>query len=271
MAGRDFSNELFPTSAPSLGRDFSAELFAEEDRKKQQLPQSDPILSPEELMMGSIGAPNTEPSPVAPKKELAFGQEVVKGAKGAVEYALPSMGRQLALQGSASAMVSRKKSLELMDKIDSGAYPSLSALKDDPVYEEMRKDGQNLSVVNSYYGNRNAPDVIAKMRGATAKEFQAMATDTRTHLDMLNKYAKENKEKYGPRVEKFTDINWTDPAVVADFTNWLGYNMGSGAVQMAPIMLAAVVTKQPGLLVASSAMVRVPPSGGPAVRHARRR
>jgi hypothetical protein len=216
--------------------------------------QSEPILSPEELMMGSVGAPNTEPSPVAPKKELAFGQEVVKGAKGAVEYALPSMGRQLALQGSASAMVSRKKSLELMDKIDGGAYPSLDALKKDPVYEEMRKDGQNLSLVNSYYGNRNAPDVAAKMRGATAKEFQAMATDTRTHLDMLNKYAKENKEKYGPRVEKFTDINWTDPAVVADFTNWLGYNMGSGAVQMAPIMLAAVVTKQPGLLVASSTM-----------------
>jgi hypothetical protein len=254
MAGRDFSNELFPTSAPSLGRDFSAELFAEEDRKKKQLPQSEPILSPEELMMGSIGAPNTEPSPVTPKKEVAFGQEVVKGAKGAVEYALPSMGRQLALQGSASAMVSRKKSLELMGKIDSGVYPSLDALKKDPVYEEMRKEGQNLSLVNSYYGNRNAPDVTAKMRGTTEKEFQAMATDTRTHLDMLNKYAKENKEKYGPRVEKFTDINWTDPAVVADFTNWLGYNMGSGAVQMAPIMLAAVVTKQPGLLAASSTM-----------------
>ena len=67
MAGRDFSNELFPTSAPSLGRDFSAELFAEEDRKKQQPIQSEPILSPEDLMMGSIGAPNTEP----PRKRVA--------------------------------------------------------------------------------------------------------------------------------------------------------------------------------------------------------
>ena len=215
--------------------------------------QSEPILSPEDLVMGSFGAPNTEP-PAPKQRGSSFGDEFVKGVKGAVEYALPSMGRQLGLQGSASAMVGSKKSLDLMDKIDSGAYPTLAALKEDPLYEEMRKSGQNLSVVNSYYGNRNAPDVAAKMRGATTKEFQAMATDTRTHLDMLNKYAKENKEKYGPRVEKFTDINWSDPRVAADFTNWLGYNMGSGAVQMAPIMLAAVVTKQPGLLAASSAM-----------------
>ena len=251
MAFQEFKGQLDePTStgfAPFTGQ-------LDEPLKKPKPIQSEPILSPEELMMGSIGAPNTEPPPVAPKKAFSFGDEFVKGVKGAVEYALPSMGRQLALQGSASAMVSRKKSLELMGKIDSGVYPSLDALKKDPVYEEMRKEGQNLSLVNSYYGNRNAPDVTAKMRGTTEKEFQAMATDTRTHLDMLNKYAKENKEKYGPRVEKFTDINWTDPAVVADFTNWLGYNMGSGAVQMAPIMLAAVVTKRPGLLAASSTM-----------------
>ena len=61
MAGRDFSNELFPTSAPSSGRDFSAELFAEEDRKRKQLSQSDPILSPEDAVMSSVGAPSTEP------------------------------------------------------------------------------------------------------------------------------------------------------------------------------------------------------------------
>jgi site-specific DNA-cytosine methylase len=60
MAGRDFSNELFPTSAPSSGRDFSAELFAEENRKRKQLRQSDPILSPEDAVMSSVGAPSTE-------------------------------------------------------------------------------------------------------------------------------------------------------------------------------------------------------------------
>lgn len=69
MAGRDFSNELFPTSAPSSGRDFSAELFAEEDRKKKQLRQSDPILSPEDVVMSSVGAPSAEP-PQQPRKPV---------------------------------------------------------------------------------------------------------------------------------------------------------------------------------------------------------
>ena len=185
---------------------------------------------------------------------LSFGEEFVKGAKGAVQYALPSMARQIGLQGSAVAMMDNQKRLDLMDKIDSGIFSDLKELKKDPVYEVMRDNGSNLTLVNNYFANRNAPDVAAKMRGATTKEFQAMATDTRTHIDMLNQYAKENKEKYGPRVEKFTDINWTDPRVVADFTNWLGYNMGAGAVQMAPVMLAAVVAKQPGLLATSGAM-----------------
>lgn len=190
----------------------------------------------------------------AKKKEFSFGEEFVKGAKGAFEYALPSMGRQLGLQGTADAMMSRKKQLDLMAKIDSGAYPSLKALKNDPTYEELRASGANLALVGGYFANRGSPDIAAKMRGTTEKEFQAMATDTRTHIDMLNKYAQENKKKYGARVEKFTDINWADPQVAADFTNWLGYNMGSGAVQMAPVILAAVVAKQPGLLATSGAM-----------------
>ena len=48
MAGRDFSNELFPTSAPSSGRDFSAELFGEEDRKRKQLIQPDQPITAEQ-------------------------------------------------------------------------------------------------------------------------------------------------------------------------------------------------------------------------------
>jgi hypothetical protein len=349
MAGRDFSNELFGTSAPSGGRDFSSELFGEPVKRKvapEDIPATDAMgnftnalpvaqepdnrstisrigdllrpgftsvleapATPEQQQLnadrrlgygaGPISS-QTEAAAVAaragkeatknktvnkvaramnaqddssfedmivrakdverlqekPETEsaLSFGEEFVKGAKGAVQYALPSMARQLGFQGSAVAMMDNQKRLDLMDKIDSGIFSDLKELKKDPVYEAMRDNGSNLALVNSYFANRNAPDVAAKMRGATEREFQAMATDTRTQIDMLNQYAKENKEKYGPRVEKFTDINWTDPRVVADFTNWLGYNMGSGAVQMAPVMLAAVVAKQPGLLVTSGAM-----------------
>jgi len=353
MAGRDFSNELFGTSAPSGGRDFSNELFAEPVKRKVApdipsmgtmgnlsdfFPETNaqpPSVPDNRGMISRVGdflrpgfksvleapatseqqqlnadrrlgygvgpiSPETEAAAIAaragkevtknktvntvaralnaqgdpsfddmivrakdverlqekPETEsaLSFGDEFVKGAKGAVQYALPSMARQIGLQGSAVAMMDNQKRLDLMDKIDSGIFSDLKELKKDPVYEAMRDNGSNLTLVNNYFANRNAPDVAAKMRGATTQEFRAMATDTRTHIDMLNQYAKENKEKYGPRVEKFTDINWTDPRVVADFTNWLGYNMGAGAVQMAPVMLAAVVAKQPGLLATSGAM-----------------
>lgn len=190
----------------------------------------------------------------AKRKEFSFAEEATKGAKSAFEYGLPSMGRQVALQGSADAMMSRKKQLDLMDKIDSGAYPSLKALQADPVYEELRASGANLALVGGYYASRNQPEIAAKMRGSTQREFDSTAADTRTHIDTLNKYARENKAKYGPRVEKFTDIDWTSPQVVADFTNWLGSNMGAGAVQLAPVMLAAVTLKQPGLLATSGIM-----------------
>lgn len=190
----------------------------------------------------------------AKRKEFSFGEELTKGAKSAFEYGLPSMGRQIALQGSADAMMARKGSLDLMSKIDQGAYKTLREMQADPAYQALRNSGLDVNAVNAYFANRSQPDAAARIRGSTQQDFERMATDTRTHIDTLNKYARENKKKYGPRVEKFTDIDWTSPQVVADFTNWLGNNMGAGAVQLAPVMLAAVTLKQPGLLATSGAM-----------------
>lgn len=188
------------------------------------------------------------------KEEGSFTGELVKGAKGAAEYTIPSMGRQIALQGSADAMMAKQKQLALMDKIDSGEIKSLRDLKADPSYEELRSAGQNVGQLNAYFANRGVPEVAGKLRGGVQKDFTNMAQSTATQIDVLNRYAKEHKAKYGANVENFTDINWTDPKVVSDFTQWLGYNMGAGATQLAPIMIAAAVAKQPGLLATSGAM-----------------
>jgi len=190
----------------------------------------------------------------ARRKEFSFGQELGKGVKGALEYGFPSMAEQIKLQGTSDAFLASQKRLELMNKIDSGAYKSFDDVKTDPLYQSLKDSGQNLSLVNTYYGSRNTPDVAAKLRGKVTKEFEDMSSSAGTSIDILNKYARENKKKYGARVEKFTDINWTDPQVVADFTNWLGYNMGSAGVQLAPIMVASLVAKRPGVLSLSSAM-----------------
>ena len=189
-----------------------------------------------------------------PGREATFLGELGRGAKGAVEYGFPIMGRQLALQGSASAMAERQNQTALMDQIDQGQFKTLTDLKNSPQYQALREGGGNVGTLNAYFANRGQPEVGAKLRGGVEREMTKLAGDTAGHIKTLNQYAQENKAKYGPRVEKFTDINWTDPAVVADFKDWLGYNMGSGAVQMAPIMLAAALTKQPGLLAVSGGM-----------------
>jgi len=190
----------------------------------------------------------------APRRDATFLGELGRGAKGAVEYGFPSMGRQIALQGSASAMVERQNQMALMAQIDQGQFKTLAELKNNPQYQALRKEGGDAGTVNAYFANRNQPEINAKLRGKVEGEMTKLAGDTAGHIKTLNQYARENKAKYGARVEKFTDINWADPAVAADFKDWLGYNMGAGAVQMAPIMLAAVIGKQPGLLATSAGM-----------------
>ena len=190
----------------------------------------------------------------AKQKEFSFGEELGKGVKGAIKYTLPSMAEQVKLQGSSDAFLASQKRLELMNKIDSGVYKNLNEIQDDPIYQALKNDGQNLAQVNGYFSNRKSPEIAAKLRGSVQKDFDSMALSAGTSIDILNKYTQENKKKYGARVEKFTDINWTDPQVVADFTNWLGYNMGSAGVQLAPIMIAGLVAKSPGVLTLSSAM-----------------
>lgn len=222
--------------------------FEAEPPPVQQAPPQQPVPAPADDMEAKLAAQE------ARQKEFSFGQELGKGAKGAFEYGLPSMAEQVKLQGSSDAFLASQKRLELMNKIDSGAYKNFSAVKDDPLYQSLKESGQNLSLVNTYYGSRNTPDVAAKLRGRATKEFDEMASSAGTSIDLLNKYARENKKKYGPRVEKFTDINWTDPQVVADFTNYMGYNMGAAGVQLAPIMVAAIVAKKPAVLTLSSAM-----------------
>ena len=187
------------------------------------------------------------------QEEPTFLGEITRGARSALEYGLPSMGSQLGLQGSASAMVARQAQMSLMDRIDQGEFATLQDLKNDEQYQTLSKEG-NIGLVNSYFANRGKAETSSKLRNRTQQELTNLVSDTAGHIRTLNQYARENKQKYGPAVEKFTDLDWTNPAVVEDFKNWLGYNMGAGAVQMAPIMLAAVVTKRPGLLATSAGM-----------------
>lgn len=195
------------------------------------------------------------PAEKEPKKEeTGFFNELRKGVANAIEYGFPTMAKQIQLQGNAGSMVERQKQIDLMKRIDNGDFKSVGQLKNDPTYEAIRSSGGDVATVNAYFANRKQPEVAQKIQGATEKGLQEVATSTTKQIDILNRYAKESKEKYGAAVDKFTDINWSDPSVVSDFTKWFGYNFGAGAVNLVPVMLASVVFKQPGLLAASGAM-----------------
>lgn len=198
--------------------------------------------------------PVKQPFTPEQQKEASFLEELKKGATGAFEYGLPSMYQQTKLQGSADAFIAKQKSLDLMNKIDSGEFKNLNELKNDPTYLGLVESGQNVSQLNAYMANKGQPEVAAKLRGKVQKDFNEMGASADTSIDLLNKYTRENQEKYGPRVQNFTDINWTNPQVAADFANWMGHSMGSAGVQLAPIVLAGVITKQPGVFTLGSAM-----------------
>jgi hypothetical protein len=243
-----------PVTAPTSWEVVSETPIAQPAAPTPQ-PPAPPQAAPPAPPLENMARLSAQQRQEAKKKEFSFGQEFAKGAKGAAEYGLPSVIENLKLQGSASAFMSRKKSLDLIAKIDSGEIKNFNDLKNNPIYKDLRNSGSlDIGTINAYFANRNTPEVANKLRGSIEKDFQNVGTSTANSLSILQKYAEENKAKYGPRVEKFTDIDWKSPQVVADFTNWLGNSMGAGAVQMAPVIIAAVVTKQPGLGLISGAM-----------------
>ena len=154
------------------------------------------VSKPEEPAPQIALTPNQQAEKSAKQKEFSFAEELKKGAVGAFEYGLPSMLQQVKLQGSADSFIAKQKSLELMNKIDQGEIKSLSDLKDNPVYQEIRAAGQDVGTLNAYLANQAAPNVAEKLRSKTEQDVNKMAVSADTSIDLLNKYAKENQEKY---------------------------------------------------------------------------
>ena len=72
--------------------------------------------------------------------------------------------------------------------------------------------------------------------------------DVQKAIQLYRRFQAENSQ-YRGRTPDLTDVN-----NVTDFTNWLAYNVGSGAAQMAPIMLAAVASGGTGVVGSSTLM-----------------
>jgi hypothetical protein len=176
--------------------------------------------------------------PAAPdRSELAMGEELVKGVKRAATVDLPSLWEQAGVLKDTGAALTVQQRMALFDRIDEGTVTD---------FDQLRGLDLTTSQARSYLGA--SPEAREKMRNRLTNELANRKDFVKASIDTLKAY-QEDAKKYPTRVSEFTDIG-----TPTDFGNWLASNVGSGAVNLAPIMLAAAATGGVGLLATGVAM-----------------
>ena len=205
--------------------------------KKPEQPAAAPsemTLSPEEQATG-VGVGTFHPD--TSKSKLATGEEFVKGAKVAAFSSLPSMWEGAKITADIGALSTVQKRLDLFNRIDQGE------IKD---YDQLRGLDLSTSQARSYLASN--PETRQKLRGRLDKELGNRKEFVDASLKTIAEYQKYALENKG-QVQDLTDVEG-----MTDFANWLGYNVGSGVVQLAPLMATAAVTGGAGVLALGSAM-----------------
>jgi hypothetical protein len=169
-------------------------------------------------------------TPVTKRAEFAPGEELKKGAIKAATSDLPSMWEQAGIMKDVGAALTVKQRMDLFDKIDKGEITSNDQLR-----------GLDLTTGQGRMYLAAPPETRNKLKGRLTNELANRKEFVQASIDTINEYKKQAK-KYAPRVEKASDIG-----SVADFTNFVASNVGSGAVQLVPLMLAAATTGGVGL------------------------
>ena len=223
MVGRDFGAELFgtpesPTPTTETGRDFGAELFGA------------PPDVPDDLEAKLARAE-------ARRAEFAPGQEFVRSVERAATADLPSLWEQAGVMKDVGAALTVGQRLDLFNKIDAGEITSPEQLR-----------GLDMTTGQARMYLAAPPETRSKLRDRLTKELGSRKDLVSASLETLQKYQAERR-RLGARVEKLTDIG-----NLTDFANWLASNVGAGAVNLIPIMLAAATTGGAGLLGVGTAM-----------------
>jgi len=218
-AGQDFGADLFGTpapTAPTTGKDFGADLFGTPSvASKLQAPDTlDARLAAQE----------------AKRAQLAPGEELKKGVMKAATSDLPSLWEQAGIMKDVGAALTVKQRMDLFDKIDKGEITSNDQLR-----------GLDLTTGQARSYLASPPETRERLRGRLTNELASRKDFVKASIDTINAY-KQQAKKYAPRVEKASDIG-----SVTDFTNFVASNVGSGAVQLVPLMLAAATTGGVGL------------------------
>ena len=171
-----------------------------------------------------------------PPTEMAVGEEAAKGAASGV-IGLKSMWENAGVLKDVGALTTVQQRLDAFGKIDSGQITD---------YEQLHGLDLTTSQARSYLASD--PATREKMKSRLLSEAGNRKDFVKASIETINQYQKD-AEKYRGRTTDLTDVEGAK-----DFANWLAFNVGSGAVQMAPIMLAAVTTGGAGVAALGTTM-----------------
>lgn len=173
----------------------------------------------------------------AKRAQFAPGEELGKGVMRAATSDLPSLWEQAGVMKDVGAALTVMQRMDLFDKIDKGEITNIDQLR-----------GLDLTTGQGRMYLSSPPETRAKLKSRLTTELANRKDFVQASIDTINEY-KKNAKKYAPRVEKASDIGST-----ADFTNFVASNIGSGAVQLVPLMLTAAATGGVGLFTTGAVM-----------------
>lgn len=191
-----------------------------------------------------VGKPAPTAAPAAeakPTTEFAPGEEAVKGVKSGVS-AVKSMWEGAGIAKDVGVATQTAKALDLYSQIDKGALnrSNLTPEKAGGDMSPVFRDAMTYLMADEKKRQQ--------LRDRATSELQNRKDFVNAAVKTIQQYQEENKKNKG-RTENLTDIEG-----IKDFTNWLSFNLGSGAVQMAPVMLAAITTGGPGAYLVGTGM-----------------
>jgi hypothetical protein len=236
-----------PTPAPATTAAPVADDKGRFDANKQPRTPAvaaEPTLSPEEQVASQVGAPST--APIAPKvaaqprppSELNMTREFVEKGLPSGVIGLKSTAAGVNLLKEANFIGSAMKNLDVYKQIDEGKITSLA----DAEGLGLPKDQVRM------YLAAKSPEAREQMKQNQQGIIEKRQGFVREGLSLFKQYQAEAEKVKGVT----PDI--TDVGTVKDFGNWLAFNVGSGAVQLAPIILAALTTGGPGAFALGTTM-----------------
>ena len=232
---------------------------------RRSLYRNVPIRTPEDRAPVSPEVIPTEDLPafVNPFAEAVGGVEEeprgfftnARRGTGSAAGMLATLPDTLDVQFDASLVAEKNKIISNYEAIDAGATV-------DELVAEARKQGNPLGALDigslRYY-ERSPVDQRSIIKGGAGGQRKTALDDILQTLPDLQRRQQESAAKYAPRVEGITDV-FTDVGekgfvnTLADFRDWLGFNMASGLVQLAPVVASSVVAGPVGAMTVGSTL-----------------